>query len=423
MSLRWFVYLSALLLAPNTGAVLIDSLEPPAKLTTVGARQFADGLTALSAKDLDGAARAFAAAATSDPKAPEPQLGLAEIALLQGKPDKARELLERALTANPGESKVRHAIARLRIAERDFVGAEEDFRKLITEQPQNALLQLDLADLYATSMQRPAAAADAYRAAIAIAPKHAGAHHGLGVSLGQVGKVDEAVAALEKAAALAPDNPLPVQALGKLYQHQNHSAKALSAYDRALASQPDFVPALIGKGDIYLGERNFDAALAEYDKAVSVAPEFDEVLLKRAMTLQALERTTEARAAYLAALGRNPKLGIAYNNLAWLASIEKKDLDKAESWARKAVDLAPQVAAFQDTLGWVLHLRGKTTDAHRVLTKAAAMEPRSTDTYVRLGQICEALGKVDEARVAYTAALALDAAHDDARQRLDSLRR
>jgi len=47
----------------------------------------------------------------------------------------------------------------------------------------------------------------------------------------------------------------------------------------------------------------------------------------------------------------DPKQAIAYNNLAALNLDRKQDLGHAESWAKKAVELSPEVADFHDTLG------------------------------------------------------------------------
>lgn len=54
---------------------------------------------------------------------------------------------------------------------------------------------------------------------------------------------------------------------------------------------------------------------------------------------------------YKKSINKNPKNADAYNNLAWLYFIEKKNLDEAEVLSLKAIDLNPaKKDIYQDTL-------------------------------------------------------------------------
>jgi tetratricopeptide (TPR) repeat protein len=66
-----------------------------------------------------------------------------------------------------------------------------------------------------------------------------------------------------------------------------------------------------------------------------------------------------AYAAYLEAIKADPKLAIAFNNLAALAADRKERLDEALGWARQAVALEPGRPEFQDTLATVQRARGE----------------------------------------------------------------
>lgn len=61
--------------------------------------------------------------------------------------------------------------------------------------------------------------------------------------------------------------------------------------------------------------------------------------------------------SYDMALKYDPQNTIVLNNYAYYLSLRKKNLEKAESMAKKANDLNPDVASFQDTYGWVLYTR------------------------------------------------------------------
>ncbi len=61
--------------------------------------------------------------------------------------------------------------------------------------------------------------------------------------------------------------------------------------------------------------------------------------------------------AYDMALKYDPSNAVVLNNYAYYLSLRKTNLEKAENMARKANDLNPDVASFQDTYAWVLYTR------------------------------------------------------------------
>src|SRR5690606_6922821 len=61
--------------------------------------------------------------------------------------------------------------------------------------------------------------------------------------------------------------------------------------------------------------------------------------------------------SYNIALKYDPQNTIVLNNYAYYLSLRKTNLEQAESMAKKANDLNPDVASFQDTYGWVLYTR------------------------------------------------------------------
>jgi len=58
----------------------------------------------------------------------------------------------------------------------------------------------------------------------------------------------------------------------------------------------------------------------------------------------------KAEQYYRRALREEPKNADAYNNLAWLYYVERKNLDEAERLASRAVEMNPQKEVYKDTL-------------------------------------------------------------------------
>lgn len=391
---------SALLMSPQ------DMPSIPSHVSSPAAQRYEAGMLALTRKDWRTAETAFQESARLDPTSPLPLIGLADIAMQNKRSNEAWSWLEKAVKAAPRSGQPYHAMGRFHYNNKAYSKAENAFKKALELSPENALFNLDMADLYASSLKKPEAALPFYRKAISQNPKHAGAYQGLGMTLLSLKKNTEAEAALRKAGDLAPDNPVPQQALGKLLADQNKMDGALAAYQQALKIQPNFLPALMEKGDIFLGQGNMQQALSAYQQAVRQAPKYDMAHLKMGMALQGLNRTKEAETAYKAAVTHNPKLALAYNNLAWLAADSRTNLAQAEQWARKAVELAPLVADFHDTLGWVYHAQSRYAEAEKSLKKAIQMQASPQFLY-HLGLVYQKQGKNKEAFDAYTRSLSL----------------
>jgi predicted Zn-dependent protease len=80
---------------------------------------------------------------------------------------------------------------------------------------------------------KPAEAAQAFRAAIAADPAHVEAHHGLVRALRDAGQIDHSVAAAMVLTALTPNDPLAHTALSIALQHAGHIPEAEAAAARA----------------------------------------------------------------------------------------------------------------------------------------------------------------------------------------------
>ena len=82
--------------------------------------------------------------------------------------------------------------------------------------------------------------------------------------------------------------------------------------------------------------------------------------------------------------------------------LEGKNLNKALKMSKKAVELEPDNASYLDTIGWILHLKGKNEDAKAYFKRA--MIYGGKDSYECLNhyaQVLEALKETDLSRYYY----------------------
>ena len=92
-----------------------------------------------------------------------------------------------------------------------------------------------------------------------------------------------------------------------------------------------------------------------------------------------------------------PNSAPSLNNAAYVTAKCGNAPEKAIAWAQKAVELAPQVADLQDTLGFVMMKTGKPEEALAPLQKAVTMSPAPA-SLLHLAEALAATGRKDEAR-------------------------
>jgi Flp pilus assembly protein TadD len=119
-------------------------------------------------------------------------------------------------------------------------------------------------------------------------PQNADAAYSLGLLLVEVGKPQEAVGYLQKAADGAPQNARVRYNLGLLLQQLGRLAEAERALSDALDLQPTSPDFLLALGDHYVRHGRAGDALAIADRLIRVAPQDPVGRQLRAMALQSI---------------------------------------------------------------------------------------------------------------------------------------
>lgn len=392
--------------------------NPSVSNNSPAATHYRTGLGALGKNDFGAAEAAFMESAKADPKFAAALLGLAHVAVKRNQIKAAETWLQKALSIASDNADVQTSWGRYLYAQQKFSKAEIAFKKAISADPGAFAPRIDLADLYLNGLRNPKEAVEAYRAALAIQADHGGAHFGLATALALSGQQTEAAGEFETAGKFAPGNPLPWQALGQLHVEQKQYDKALEAFGKALKAQSDFALVYVSRGDVFTLKGEDSRAIQEYQAALKIAPKYSLAHMRLASTYHRLKRFPESEAAYLAVIDSEPRSALAYNNLAWLSVERKTHLNEALVWAKKAVELAPSTAQFQDTLGWVYRARGEVDKAASVLEKASTIKPPQADIFYHLGLVYEEQGNAKKASSAFKTAVQLRKDFPEATQAL-----
>ncbi len=159
----------------------------------------------------------------------------------------------------------------------------------------------------------------------------------------------------------------------------------------------------------------FAKALAMAEAAHAAPEEIWPILLQMGGALDLAGDWPRARAALLRAYALAPHDPLVLNQVGYAEIEHREDIVRAEAMIAEASRGRPDDAAITDSLGWVLHLQGKTVQAIPLLERAAAGEPGESAINEHLGDAYWAVGRYYEARYAWRAALLTAEDKDKAR--------
>lgn len=390
----------------------------------------------LQAKQPDAAKGRFLKVLEKDKNNVDAMTALAELALVQNRPDEVTSWLEKASNANPeavapalnlGMHYVRtnqaqkaltlarklqpanpthggllEMMGQAQMATKDTAGALETYGKLVNVMPKSALAQLRLAGVY-TAMKNEASAATHLKRAIELEPNFVPARLAQIDMALRAGRPDEALQVTRELQQREPKSPAGYMLEGDVMLAQKKPAQAVAAYEKAqsLSNSPGLLLKtmqamnMAGKGKE--ASARGTQWLNQHPNDVRVALMVAEINLGNKEFKQAipvLERALKAA----------PNNAQVLNNLAWAYQQEKDP--RALATAEQAFKLAGDHPGIMDTLGWLLVEKGDTARALPLLQKAVEKAPNAPDIRYHLGVALHKSGDKQGARKEIDKALA-----------------
>lgn len=155
-------------------------------------------------------------------------------------------------------------------------------------------------------------------------------------------------------------------------------------------------------GAAHLGKKNNKEAIEALETGRALVIDNDNLTARFYSTLgdayHAAGLDEKSDGAYDKSLALDGNNALVLNNYAYYLSVREKRLEKAESMAKKANNLMPDQASFQDTYGWVLYKRGNYQNAkfwiEQALNNGGDKDPVVLDHF---GDVLHALGQKAEA--------------------------
>jgi tetratricopeptide (TPR) repeat protein len=368
---RPFALMTSLLTATTASqAIPIGASAPPPGPLREAFLQVSQG-------HLDAAEKAFLAFKAKDPKAPDPYLGLAYIAIQKHDLATARRTLDDGIGAATNNSRLYLTRGRVLVLQGQIDPAASDLEKAAGLDRTNTEALLALGDLYLGPQRQPQKALGYYQRVTAISANSAAGYFGTGIALAMSHQNQAAIAAFKRSEIIAPGNPQPSIEVARIYAGEHKFLDALGLLELVTKKFPKSFDALMLKGAVHAALGQQDRAIGALNAALLLQPNSLEALTALGAAARTIGKLDVAENAYKRALVIAPQSPMVLNSYAWMLASVPSRLDQALTMATKAVNIAPQEAAFHDTKGFVLMQRHDVKAAIVEFQKAVAIDPNS----------------------------------------------
>jgi protein O-GlcNAc transferase len=223
-----------------------------------------------------------------------------------------------------------------------------------------------------------------FRKALEIDPALATANFRLATTLVHEGKMQEAIAILEKANSLSAEGH---RLLGEAYQNLKQYEKAKASYGTAMKLKPDLSEAHYGLSKIY-------TQLGDSEKAAASFEEFS------ALKKQSDEQARATRANYDTLAITKRSVAQTHTDVGRVWMMQHRHRDAEELWLRAAeLDCSNALCRLQ--LAVLAHQSQRYEDALRYYQEVARIDPTDALVHLNLGRVSLKLNLPREAEAAF----------------------
>ena len=250
-----------------------------------------------------------------------------------------------------------------------------------------------------------AAAGAKYSAILAADPENWDVLFLHATALLQLGRPDEAVAALTRAAAARPEVPDVHNNLGVAYQAAGDWQNAARSYQAAIRAKPDYDRAVFNLGRLMESRKLLADAEKCFRQAVVLRPGDKSYRVHLAAALSGQSKWAEAEQVWSQLAAINPEsLDLRVNQGYALVKLDR--LDEAAELYHHILAMRPDYYQIHSNLSFVLERQGKLDEALAAAQRAVELRPDYPEAFNNLGT-AHSLHRLDEACAAFRKALEL----------------
>ncbi len=356
-------------------------------------------------------------------KADWPQAAILKAQILreaksEGAEQAALNYVQSFLQSHPGAGDVRLVYARLLVAQKSYLLAREEYRKIDAEY---ALKKIPDAEssyaiaLISLQIEDYAEADKQFLRTLEAKPRDSNpVFFNLGIVAEARKDNDGAISWFRRVGEGEYFVTAKLKAAGLIAKRDGLEAGRKYLHDAQMAEEetPEIrIQLILAEAQLLRDAKEFRAAFQLLDEAVKKSPDSAELLYDRAMVAEKIDKLDVLEADLARVIELKPGYAHAYNALGYTLAERNKRLDEAYGLIQKAVKLAPDDPFIQDSLGWVQFRLGRTEEALGTLKKAYGSR-RDPEIAAHLGEVLWVAGQREEATKIWRAALLENPGHD-----------
>jgi predicted Zn-dependent protease len=399
-------------------AAVVEAPTSSDARSTLAQASFATG-------NLESAFDEYAEAARLSPGATQPQVELARLALALGRDREATRFAREAVRHLPGDRDAVVLLVKALVRARDFSGAEQELKPLLSRFPESPDLLSQLGTVQAARDDAAAARATFTRALQSDRDSFDALSGIVSLDLKEP-NTGAARRRIEAVSAVHPDDPRYLGLAARVYAAENDAPLTESTLRRLLAIDPLNVDAGLTLSDFLVGHHRQDEARHVLEQLVERRPRSIQAQTSLALLHERMGHTDDARTRYKRIIAQDSRAGTASYRLAILYFDEGADLDAALNLALAAKQELPDGPAVSDLIGSIYARKNQPAYALANFEDAVRGAPNNAVYRYHLGSAYLSSGDFLQARAELTRALEIDqnfAQAAEARAALASLRR
>jgi Flp pilus assembly protein TadD/ADP-heptose:LPS heptosyltransferase len=231
----------------------------------------------------------------------------------------------------------------------------------------------------------------------------------LGVASQGLGRLDEAVASLQRTLSLQPDHPEARQLLTQALANGGPNTAA----PPAPAPAPDPAQEHTQAGVRFVKENRLAEAEASFREAIKRKPELAEAHDNLGVVFARQGRLPEAEASFRLAILMKPSSATGHANLG-MACLQRGKPPDAEMYFRQSIQLNPELTDTYMHLSMALIAQKKWGEAETSLREVLKRRPDAVDAHWKFANVVRSQGKTKEAEAALREVVRLKPDHADA---------
>ncbi len=197
-----------------------------------------------------------------------------------------------------------------------------------------------------------------------------------------------------------------------LLKNQKEYTKAIALlHDSSPTTLEEQKMVILFEVDILSNSKQLEDAYALISHVLAKLPNDADVLLAHSLVAIELKHWDAAELDLQTILGKDPRNAAALNALGYTLSLQKEKQAEAKKYMLQALEIAPNNAAYLDTLGWFDYRMGNYSEALVTLKKAHELS-KDPEITAHLGELLFVIGQREEAMVLLNQALEQNPDHD-----------